>query len=101
MRVIVTGRLKQRTFDDKESQRRTTVEVDAEEIAASLTYARATVTKTYGPGPAARTGPRSEPGPRLHGAGPGAGACRAPPVLIATAHLQHTPVLPSMGIGPL
>ncbi|WP_030775925.1 single-stranded DNA-binding protein, partial [Streptomyces sp. NRRL F-2664] len=47
MRVIVTGRLKQRTFDDKEGQRRTTVEIDAEEIAASLTYATATVTKTY------------------------------------------------------
>ncbi|WP_199820608.1 single-stranded DNA-binding protein [Streptomyces sp. NRRL F-2664] len=26
-RVIVTGRLKQRTFDHKESQRRTTVEI--------------------------------------------------------------------------
>lgn len=50
MRVIVTGRLKQRTFDDKEGQRRTTVEIDAEEIAASLTYATATVTKTYRPG---------------------------------------------------
>lgn len=48
-RVIVTGRLKQRTFDDKEGQRRTVVEIDAEEIAASLTYATATVTKTYRP----------------------------------------------------
>jgi single-strand DNA-binding protein len=33
-RVIVTGRLKQRTFDDKEGQRRTVIEIDAEEIAA-------------------------------------------------------------------
>lgn len=49
-RVIVTGRLKQRTFDDKEGIRRTVVEVDAEEIAASLTYAKASVTKTYRPG---------------------------------------------------
>jgi single-strand DNA-binding protein len=39
MRVIVTGRLKQRTFDDKEGQRRTVAEIDAEEIAVSLTYA--------------------------------------------------------------
>ncbi|MET8413158.1 single-stranded DNA-binding protein [Streptomyces sp. NPDC005195] len=45
MRVIVNGRLKQRTFDDKEGQRRTVVEVDAEEVAASLTYAKAAVTK--------------------------------------------------------
>ena len=56
MRVIVTGRLKQRTFDDKEGQRRTTVEIDAEEIAASLTYATATVTKTYRPGTGSQRG---------------------------------------------
>ncbi|WP_411087890.1 single-stranded DNA-binding protein [Streptomyces sp. 061-3] len=40
MRVIVNGRLKQRTCDDKESQRRTVVEVDAEEVAPSLTRRR-------------------------------------------------------------
>ncbi|MEU3282926.1 single-stranded DNA-binding protein [Streptomyces antibioticus] len=57
-RVIVTGRLKQRTFDDKEGIRRTVVEIDAEEIAASLTYAKAAVTKTYRPGGAAPA-PRS------------------------------------------
>ncbi|MEU0374926.1 single-stranded DNA-binding protein [Streptomyces sp. NPDC006283] len=46
-RVIVTGRLRQRTFDDKEGVRRTTVEIDAEDVAVSLTYATAQVTKTY------------------------------------------------------
>ncbi|MFF3286036.1 hypothetical protein [Streptomyces sp. NPDC003023] len=56
--MSVTGRLKQRTFDDKEGIRRTVVEIDAAEIAASLTYARATVTKTYRPGSSA-TAPRS------------------------------------------
>ncbi|MFD9622042.1 single-stranded DNA-binding protein [Streptomyces virginiae] len=50
MRVIVTGRLKQRTFDDKEGQRRTVVEIDAEEAAPSLIYAKATVTKAHRPG---------------------------------------------------
>lgn len=67
MRVIVTGRLRQRTFDDKEGIRRTTVEIDAEEVAASLTYATAKVTKAYrqgmpsqgGPAPAARPVPDS------------------------------------------
>jgi single-strand DNA-binding protein len=67
MRVIVTGRLRQRTFDDKEGIRRTTVEIDAEEVAASLTYATATVTKAYrqdmpsqgGPAPTARPVPDS------------------------------------------
>jgi single-strand DNA-binding protein len=47
MRVIVTGRLRQRTFDDKEGQRRTTIEIDAEDVAVSLTYATAQVTKTF------------------------------------------------------
>ncbi|MEU5548132.1 single-stranded DNA-binding protein [Streptomyces sioyaensis] len=68
MRIIVTGRLRQRTFDDKEGQRRTTMEIDAEEVAASLTYATAKVTKTYrqgmppqqsGPAPTARPTPES------------------------------------------
>lgn len=45
--MIVTGRLRQRTFDDKEGVRRTTVEIDAEDVAVSLTYATAQVTKTY------------------------------------------------------
>lgn len=64
MRVIVTGRLKQRTFDDNEGQRRTVVEVDAEEVAASLTYATATVTKTYrsGGAPSPAAGTASVPG---------------------------------------
>ncbi|QDN94764.1 single-stranded DNA-binding protein (plasmid) [Streptomyces sp. RLB1-9] len=66
-RVIVTGRLRQRTFDDKEGIRRTTVEIDADEVAASLTYATAQVTKAYrqgmqsqgGPAPTARPLPDS------------------------------------------
>ncbi|WP_371666435.1 single-stranded DNA-binding protein [Streptomyces sp. NBC_00289] len=49
MRIIVTGRLKQRTFDDNEGQRRTVVEMDAEDVAVSLTYATASVTKAYRP----------------------------------------------------
>ncbi|MET8787969.1 single-stranded DNA-binding protein [Streptomyces sp. NPDC004589] len=48
-RIIVTGRLKQRTFDDNKGQRRTVVEMDAEDIAVSLTYATASVTKAYRP----------------------------------------------------
>lgn len=46
-RIIVTGRLKQRTFDDNEGQRRTVVEMDAEDVAVSLAYVTASVTKTY------------------------------------------------------
>ncbi|MEY9997421.1 single-strand DNA-binding protein [Streptomyces sp. V4I8] len=50
MRIIVTGKLRQSTFDDKEGQRRTTLEIDAEDVAVSLTYATAKITKTYRPG---------------------------------------------------
>ncbi|WP_329295951.1 single-stranded DNA-binding protein [Streptomyces sp. NBC_01455] len=63
MRVIVTGRLRQRTFDDKEGIRRTTVEIDAEEIAASLTYATAKVTKTSHQGMPPQGGPSPTPRP--------------------------------------
>nr|WP_199550316.1 single-stranded DNA-binding protein [Streptomyces sp. N35] len=66
-RVIVTGRLKQRTFDDNEGQRRTVLELDAEEVAVSLTYARAQVTKAYGAaqGVPAQNG-QSRPGAEPH-----------------------------------
>ncbi|MBT2369381.1 single-stranded DNA-binding protein [Streptomyces sp. ISL-10] len=70
-RVIVTGRLKQRTFDDKEGIRRTVVEIDAEEIAASLTYATAKVTKTYRPGGAGQAGPGPAPSPAANTGRPG------------------------------
>ncbi|MEV7003684.1 single-stranded DNA-binding protein [Streptomyces sp. NPDC093982] len=66
-RVIVTGRLKQSTFDDNEGQRRTVVEMDAEDIAVSLAYSTASVTKTYRPGgsaapaPAPRQQPQQQP----------------------------------------
>ena len=45
-RVIVTGRLKQRSFETKEGEKRTVVEVDVEEVGPSLKYATAKVNKT-------------------------------------------------------
>lgn len=45
MRVIVTGRLKSRSFE-KDGAKRTIVEVDAEDVGPSLRYASAKVTKT-------------------------------------------------------
>ncbi|MFI6689625.1 single-stranded DNA-binding protein [Streptomyces sp. NPDC050485] len=62
-RVIVTGKLRQRTFDDKEGQRRTTVEIDAEDVAVSLTYARVAVTRTHRSAAGPQTSPPSAPGP--------------------------------------
>ena len=45
MRVIVQGRLKQRSFEDREGQKRTVYELDVEEVGVSLRNATAKVTK--------------------------------------------------------
>jgi len=45
-RVIVSGRLKSRSYETKEGEKRTTVELDVEEIGASLKSATAKVAKT-------------------------------------------------------
>ncbi|OCB29587.1 single-stranded DNA-binding protein [Mycobacterium malmoense] len=44
-RVIVTGRLKQRSFETREGEKRTVVEVEVDEIGPSLRYATAKVNK--------------------------------------------------------
>lgn len=44
-RVIVTGRLKQRSFETREGEKRTVVEMDVDEIGPSLKYATAKVNK--------------------------------------------------------
>lgn len=45
MRVIATGALKQRSYETKQGEKRTVVELDVEEIGPSLKYATAKVTK--------------------------------------------------------
>ena len=45
MRVVVQGRLKQRSYEDREGQRRTVVELEVEEVGPSLKYATAKVTR--------------------------------------------------------
>ena len=45
-RVIVTGRLRQRSFETKEGEKRTVVEVEVDEVGPSLRYATAKVNKT-------------------------------------------------------
>ena len=44
-RVIVTGRLKQRSYETKEGEKRTSMELEVDEIGPSLRYATATVTR--------------------------------------------------------
>lgn len=44
-RVIVSGRLKQRSFETREGEKRTVIEVEVDEIGPSLRYATAKVNK--------------------------------------------------------
>ena len=58
-RVIVSGRLKQRSFETREGEKRTVVELDVDEIGPSLRYATAQVRKMTRSGsgaPASGTG---------------------------------------------
>jgi single-strand DNA-binding protein len=75
MRVIVTGRLEQQTWETREGEKRSTVEVAIDEIGPSLRWATATVTRSprsgdsFGGGspdqgvPAAAASPREDFGP--------------------------------------
>ena len=54
-RVIVTGRLKQRSYETKEGEKRTAIEVDVEDIGPALRNATAKITKSAG-------GPSGAPG---------------------------------------
>ena len=64
MRVLVTGRLKQRSFETKEGEKRTVIELDVDEVGPSLRYATAKVNRTqrgssaggFGDGPDAGQG---------------------------------------------
>ncbi|MET9695481.1 single-stranded DNA-binding protein [Streptomyces sp. NPDC006529] len=50
MRVVVQGRLRQRSYEDREGVKRTVYELDVEEVGPSLKNATAKVTKTTGRG---------------------------------------------------
>jgi single-strand DNA-binding protein len=49
-RVVVQGRLKQRSYEDREGIKRTVYELDVDEVGASLRNATAKITKTSGRG---------------------------------------------------
>ena len=59
-RVMAQGRLRQRSFETKEGENRTVVELEVDEIGPSLRYATATVTRVArsGDGPGGSTGGR-------------------------------------------
>ena len=49
-RVIATGRLKQRSYETKEGEKRTTIDLEVDEIGPSLRYATATVSRAASAG---------------------------------------------------
>ena len=73
MRVVAQGRLKQRSFETREGEKRTVVEMDVDEVGPSLRYATAKVNRTQrgstsggfgasgGAEPAAQTAPADDP----------------------------------------
>lgn len=85
-RVIVQGRLKARTWETREGEKRTSFEVDVDEIGPSLKWATAKVTRAqrsgggggYGGGQSGGGQPQSDPwatsGPQGGGAAPSGGA---------------------------
>jgi len=49
-RVVATGRLKQRSYETKEGEKRSSIELEVEEIGPSLRYATAQVTRSQSRG---------------------------------------------------
>ena len=66
-RVIVQGRLKQRSYETREGERRTVYELDVDEVGPSLRYATAKVSKVtrsgggFGGGAAPASAPAEDP----------------------------------------
>jgi single-strand DNA-binding protein len=52
MRVIVSGRLRQRSYETREGEKRTVYEIEVDDVGPSLRNASAKVTKTTRSGPA-------------------------------------------------
>jgi single-strand DNA-binding protein len=63
-RVVVVGRLKQRSYETKEREKRTVYEVEADDVAASLKFASAKVTRVARSRPAESRAAGGQPGER-------------------------------------
>jgi single-strand DNA-binding protein len=62
-RVIVQGRLQQRSFETKDGEKRTVVELQVDEVGPSLRYATATVNRAQRTGTQQRNAPASQEPP--------------------------------------
>jgi single-strand DNA-binding protein len=61
MRVIVNGRLQQRSWENQEGEKRSVVEIDVQEIGPSVRWATATVTRTPRSGSGDWSGQQQQP----------------------------------------
>src|SRR3954451_10946104 len=75
MRVIVSGRLKARSYETREGEKRTVFEIDVDEVGPSMRYATAKVTKTSrsGGGQGFQSGGGEDPWASNQGSGQGGG----------------------------
>jgi single-strand DNA-binding protein len=71
MRVVAQGRLRQRSYETQQGEKRTVVELEVDEIGPSLRYATATVTKTPGGGRGGQGGGGGYGGGQQQGGGGG------------------------------
>ena len=80
-RVIVQGRLVQRSYEDRDGQKRTVVELQVDEIGPSLKYASAKVTRAQrsGNGGGVAGGAPSGQGDPWAGSAPAGGFSETPP----------------------
>ncbi|GAB2911964.1 single-stranded DNA-binding protein [Streptomyces mayteni] len=73
MRVIVQGRLKQRTYEDREGVKRTVIDLDVDEVGPSLFRATAKVTRSAAGGGGGGGGRGGQQGGGWGGGGQGQG----------------------------
>ena len=94
MRVIVQGRLKSRSYETREGEKRTVFEVDVDEIGPALKYATAKVTRTTSGGGGGGGG-RSSGGNQGGGGGAAAtGTTRGRPVAARRATVRSRATTP-------
>jgi single-strand DNA-binding protein len=87
MRVVVQGRLRQRSFETKEGEKRTVVELEVDEVGPSLRYATAKVNKVsrsggsggFGGSGGGGSAPADDPWGSAPPAGSGGGFSDEPP----------------------
>lgn len=78
-RVIVQGRLRQRSYETREGEKRTVIELEVDEIGPSLRYATAQVRRTGSPGAGGSQGGAAPTTGTAGGAWPGTTQDDEPP----------------------